>query len=121
MRWIRGLDALRLPTNTSTIVWCDEEMRSMLLVVGATGNVGRGVLEALSKESAPPIRAFVRDPGKLGPQPSHVEVVRGDFSDAASVERAVSGVEAMFLAGALAPNMVERQKSLLAAAKRAGV
>lgn len=92
----------------------------MLLVVGASGNVGRGVLGALSKESAP-VRAFVRDPGKLGPQPSHVEVVRGDFSESASVERAVDGVETMFLASALAPNMVEQQKSLIAAAKRAGV
>jgi uncharacterized protein YbjT (DUF2867 family) len=92
----------------------------MLLVVGASGNVGRGVLEALSKESAP-LRAFVRDPAKLGPQPGQVEIVRGDFSDNSSVERAVDGVETLFLAGALAPNMVEQQKSFVAAAKRAGV
>jgi uncharacterized protein YbjT (DUF2867 family) len=69
----------------------------MILVTGATGNVGRPLVELLAEAGAP-FRAFVRDPerarGLLG---SDVELVRGDFAELATLEAALEGVEVMFL------------------------
>lgn len=69
----------------------------MILVTGATGNVGRPLVGLLA-EAGVPFRAFVRDPGRardlLGPD---VELVRGDFAEPATLESALEGVEVMFL------------------------
>ena len=69
----------------------------MLLVTGATGNVGRAVLTELAGKPVA-VRAFVRDPGKLGISAENIEVVKGDIFDDESLKRAFDGVEAAFLA-----------------------
>jgi dihydroflavonol-4-reductase len=66
------------------------------LVTGATGKVGGAVARALL-ERGDQVRALVRDPGRAGGLlPSAVELVRGDVTDAASVEAAVAGCELVF-------------------------
>lgn len=69
----------------------------MILVTGATGNVGRPLV-GLLVEASVPFKAFVRDPERardlLGPG---VELVRGDFAESATLEAALEGVEVMFL------------------------
>lgn len=92
-----------------------------ILVTGATGNVGsRAIRELESVGEA--VRAFVRDPGraaeKLG---DGVELVPGDFSDAASVRRAVEGVDRVFLACVNHPRQVEYETNVIDAAAAAGV
>ncbi|MDP2333007.1 MAG: NAD(P)H-binding protein [Reyranella sp.] len=66
----------------------------MFVIMGATGQVGSAVLQALKQRKAP-VRAVARDPvraGGLG-----VEVVRGEASDAASLAAAFKGAEAAFV------------------------
>lgn len=92
----------------------------MLLVTGATGNVGKAVLSELAGRPVT-VRAFSRDPAKLEVQAANIQVVRGDLSDADSVRQALEGVEAVFLASSFSPQMSELHTRLLTAAKAAGV
>ena len=70
-----------------------EDLPLTVLVVGATGSVGRHVVaEALSKGHQ--VRALVRSPSKAG-LPSGVAVVAGDLTRPASLQRAADGVDAV--------------------------
>jgi uncharacterized protein YbjT (DUF2867 family) len=94
---------------------------SKILVTGATGNVGSGVVRDLRGRGLP-VRAFVRDAGKAAAMfGDGVELVPGDFGDAASVRRAVDGVDALFLACANDPRQVEYETGVVDAARQAGV
>lgn len=68
-----------------------------VLVTGATGFLGRSVVRALQRDGDE-VRAFVR-PGR-GVELTGVEVVEGELADAASIERAVRGVDGVVHAGA---------------------
>src|SRR3982751_6907874 len=70
-----------------------------ILVTGATGNVGREVVEQLVKRGAN-VRALVRDPAKAN-FPAGVEVVQGDLLDVDSLRSAFSGVSTLFLLNAV--------------------
>jgi uncharacterized protein YbjT (DUF2867 family) len=66
-----------------------------VLVTGATGNIGRQVVaKLLSTDSH--IRALTRNPDTAD-LPPRVEVVRGDLTDAESLDRAFEGVDVVFL------------------------
>ncbi|HWG24177.1 NAD(P)H-binding protein [Actinospica sp.] len=67
----------------------------MILVTGATGTVGRQVVEQLVAEDQP-VRAVARDPDSSG-LPDGVEVVAGDLSDAVGLAPNLHGVDAVFL------------------------
>ena len=54
-----------------------------ILVTGATGNVGRQVVEQLIKRGAD-VHALIRDPAKAN-FPAGVTVVKGDLLDANEV------------------------------------
>jgi uncharacterized protein YbjT (DUF2867 family) len=64
-----------------------------ILVTGATGHVGRHVVQGLL-EAGTTVRALVRDPAAL---PAGVDFVQGDIYDEPTVERAAAGVDAAFL------------------------
>ncbi|MFI7487369.1 NAD(P)H-binding protein [Micromonospora echinaurantiaca] len=66
--------------------------RDTILVVGASGNVGRHVVSQLRV----PVRALARDPAAAR-LPAGVEVVRGDLTDPDSLAAALTGVGAVFL------------------------
>ncbi|MEU6424444.1 NAD(P)H-binding protein [Microbispora sp. NPDC046973] len=67
----------------------------MILITGATGNVGRHVLDLLV-ETGHAVRALTRDPQRAM-WPAEVDVVAGDLADAASLGPALDGVDAVFL------------------------
>ncbi|MER5320579.1 NAD(P)H-binding protein [Streptosporangium roseum] len=67
----------------------------MILVTGATGNVGRQVVSQL-RDAGAAVRALVRDPSSAG-LPEEVDVVRGDLSAPDTLEAALDGVESVFL------------------------
>ncbi|MEV0399945.1 NAD(P)H-binding protein [Actinoallomurus sp. NPDC050550] len=67
----------------------------MILVTGATGNVGRNVIEQLV-EAGEEVRALTRRPDRAG-LPDTVEVVRGDLAEPDTLPAALRGVEAAFL------------------------
>jgi uncharacterized protein YbjT (DUF2867 family) len=70
-------------------------MSTKILVVGATGQVGRSVVSLLLEKDSP-VRALARDPARAG-LPAGVEVVRGDLSDPHSLDAALDGIDSVFL------------------------
>jgi uncharacterized protein YbjT (DUF2867 family) len=64
----------------------------VILVTGATGNVGSALLHRLVADGQP-VRALVRDPRRLGPDRVRVQIALGDLSDAASFRHALRGVK----------------------------
>jgi uncharacterized protein YbjT (DUF2867 family) len=70
-----------------------------ILVTGATGTVGRQVVEQLVKRGAD-VRALVRDPAKAN-FPAGVAVVQGDLLDVDSLRTAFAGVSTLFLLNAV--------------------
>lgn len=70
---------------------------SLILVTGATGNIGRHVVAGLLERGAT-VRAMSRHPPTAAAGlPPGVEVVGGDFADPDSLAAALSGVDAVFL------------------------
>jgi uncharacterized protein YbjT (DUF2867 family) len=67
----------------------------MILVTGATGNVGGELVRALVARDAP-VRALVREPARAV-LPAGVDVVTGDLAAPATVAPALAGVQAAFL------------------------
>jgi uncharacterized protein YbjT (DUF2867 family) len=68
---------------------------SCILVIGATGNVGRQVVHQL-KATGALFRAMTRNPDAAG-LPSHVEVVRGDLTMPDTLDPCLEDVETVFL------------------------
>ncbi|MFC4591071.1 NAD(P)H-binding protein [Sphaerisporangium corydalis] len=67
----------------------------MILVTGATGNVGRHVVSLLL-DAGREVRALTRDPGSAR-LPKGAEVVRGDLADPSTLGAALDGAESVFL------------------------
>src|SRR5258708_5616237 len=66
-----------------------------VLVTGATGRVGRRVVDELLRADVP-VRALTRRPEQAA-LPAGAEVVVGDLTAPASLDAALEGVEAVFL------------------------
>ncbi|MEH7880224.1 NmrA/HSCARG family protein [Rhizobium laguerreae] len=90
-----------------------------ILVTGATGNVGRQVVEHLVKRGAD-VRALVRDPSKAE-FPAGVSVAQGDFLDVDSLRNAMSGVSTLFLLSAVVPDEFTQALIALNVARSAGI
>jgi uncharacterized protein YbjT (DUF2867 family) len=69
----------------------------VLLVTGATGNVGREVVSALAARGED-VRAVVRDPARAS-APAGVELVQGDLELPESLTPALAGARGVFLLG----------------------
>ncbi|MEU0247491.1 NAD(P)H-binding protein [Streptomyces sp. NPDC006235] len=69
--------------------------QDVILVTGATGNVGRQVVHQLLAEGRA-VRALVRNPDTAG-LPDAAEVFQGDFTSPETLRPAVAGVDAAFL------------------------
>jgi uncharacterized protein YbjT (DUF2867 family) len=90
-----------------------------ILVTGATGSVGRQVVDQLVKRGAD-IRALVRDLAKAD-LPAAVTVARGDLLDVDSLRVALSGVSTLFLLNAVVPDEFTQALIALNLAREAGV
>ncbi|MEV0088311.1 NAD(P)H-binding protein [Saccharopolyspora sp. NPDC050642] len=66
-----------------------------VLVTGATGNVGRRVVDRLLAAGTQ-VRALTRRPESAG-LPSDVEVFQGDLADSDALAKALAGVDSVFL------------------------
>lgn len=103
-------------------------MAAKLLVTGASGKLGRGVIEHLiaDRNIAPKdIIAVTRDPAKLGDLAAQgVDVRQGDLGDAGSLAKAFAGAERVLIISTdTAPGSGERirqHSAAVAAAKAAG-
>ncbi|HEY1690386.1 MAG TPA: NAD(P)H-binding protein [Solirubrobacteraceae bacterium] len=64
----------------------------MLLLTGATGEIGSALLPRLLAQETP-VRCLVRDPRRLGPQRVRVQIALGDLTDPPSFRNAMRGVD----------------------------
>jgi uncharacterized protein YbjT (DUF2867 family) len=87
----------------------------MILVTGATGNIGSALVRELHACGAGPLRGLTRDAARAT-FPDGVEAVEGDFGVPESWERALDGVRSLFLVSRLGPDA-----QLIEAARLAGV
>jgi uncharacterized protein YbjT (DUF2867 family) len=101
----------------------------MILITGGTGFVGGHVVHELRRRGLP-VRCLVRDPRKAARLLAWgCELAEGDVTDAASVRRAMTGVQAVVHLVAIRQGpeerfrrvMVEGTHDLIVAAKEAGV
>lgn len=92
----------------------------MILVTGASGNVGSQVLRAVMR-SGQPVAALYRAQADAERARSGVKTVIADFADAGAMERALEGVDKVFLVCAPIPQLVELESKAIAACKKAGV
>ena len=96
----------------------------MILITGATGHLGRAVIQQLIRKTAPEnIAAFVRDEAKASDLKGQgVSVRAGDYSDPAALRKAMQGVEKVLLiSGGEAPDALQQHLNVVDAAKAAGV
>ena len=89
----------------------------MILVLGATGNVGGGVVDLLRKEGIA-IRAMTRDPAKVVPAEG-IEVVLGDFRMPATIAAALDGINAVFVMAPV-PLVADHARVVTEMARRGG-
>ncbi|MDN0194373.1 NAD(P)H-binding protein [Streptomyces sp. S.PNR 29] len=87
----------------------------MILVTGATGNIGSALLQELHACDGGPLRGLTRDAERAS-LPEGVEAVEGDFADMASLKPALEGVRSLFLLSRMGSDA-----DILDAARQAGV
>ena len=90
-----------------------------ILVIGATGRVGRHVVQQLVKRSAD-VRVLVRDPSKAD-FPAGVDVVQGELLDIDALRTAFTGVNTFFLLNAVAGDEFTQALITLNIARESGV
>lgn len=94
---------------------------NQVLVTGATGSVGSSLVPELSTRGVP-VRVFTRDrDAAVSLFGSEVDYAVGDFDDLSSVERAVEGVDQVFLASPNHPRQDAWERAFIDAAVGAGV
>ncbi|MBM4386641.1 MAG: SDR family oxidoreductase [Deltaproteobacteria bacterium] len=92
-----------------------------ILITGATGNTAKPLIENLY-EKGYRVRALVHSPSKRGMiERTGVEVVTGDYNDQASLEKALQGIERVYLVSPTTENTVAMMKNFVDTAKKKGV
>jgi uncharacterized protein YbjT (DUF2867 family) len=90
-----------------------------ILITGASGNVGKQVVDQLLKRGAD-VRALVRDPSKAD-FPRAVSIAKGDMLDVDSLRAAFEGVSTLFLLNAVVADEYTQALIALNLAKEAGI
>lgn len=90
-----------------------------ILVIGATGRVGRQVVDQLVRRGAK-VRALTRDSSKAN-FPAGVDVAQGDVLDLDALRAAFSGVSTLFLLNAVAGDEFTQAIIILNVAREASV
>ena len=95
-------------------------MSRKITVTGATGNIGQLVVPALLAGGAQ-VTALVRDSKKAeGLKSQGVTVVDGQYTDAAAVQTAFAGADAILMIAPPNPDAVTQMSALITAAKKEG-
>ena len=103
----------------------NQTSRKLIAVTGASGHLGRLVVEALIARNTPTNRivAVVRDPQKVADFASRgVEVRRADYAQKDSLEAAFKGVECLLLVSSNEVNQrLTQHENVINAARKSGV
>ena len=106
------------PSEVSQI-FCEVEV-VVILVTGASGNVGGAVLQELRRAGAP-VRAMYRSKEDAAKAPVGTDVVIADFADRASLDRALEGVDRVYLVCSPIPQLVELESNMVDACREHGI
>jgi uncharacterized protein YbjT (DUF2867 family) len=99
----------------------EARVESNILITGAAGNTGLPVVKRLSRMNVP-FRAMVHSPAKKNlVQKGLAEVVDGDFRDAASLDRALEGIDRVYLLSPPSEGQFKVQSGFVDSAKKKGV
>lgn len=90
-----------------------------ILVTGATGRVGRHVVDQLVQRGAP-VRVLTRDPSKVE-FPPEVDVAKGDLLDLGAMRSALKGIRTLFLLNAVTGDEFTQAIVTLNLAREAGI
>jgi len=91
-----------------------------VLVTGATGNTGSGLVPAL-RSAGVDVRAFVRDESKAQPlKDVGAEIVVGNLDQPDTIEPAVEGVDKIYLLTWNGPTQAQQGENVVKAAQRVG-
>jgi NAD(P)H dehydrogenase (quinone) len=95
----------------------------MILITGATGQLGRAVVKQLAKRvAADYIGVLVRDERKAADmQEQGMQLCVGNYDDITSLDQAMRGVEKVLLISGTERNRIQQHQNVVDAAKRAGV
>jgi len=92
----------------------------MILITGASGNVGKEVLKQIARTGAE-VRAAFQTVSKAAAAPSGVEVVTMDYNEPDTVRAALKGIQRVFLVGPPTPNLVSLERKAIDEIKQSGV
>ena len=96
----------------------------MILITGATGQLGRAVLQTLVQKTEPgQLAALVRDAEKAADlQAQGISIRVGDYGDPASLDRAMQGVtKVLLISGGGGEGALQQHYNVVDAARKAGV
>lgn len=96
-------------------------MTGRIVVTGPTGNTGQVVAKALVERGLDVVGMVRSDANEAKLRALGVPAVRGDFSDPASLDRALEGAEKAYLVSTPDEGLVPHETAFIAAAARAGV
>jgi uncharacterized protein YbjT (DUF2867 family) len=91
----------------------------MILITGASGNVGKEVLKQTTASGAK-VRAAFQTANKAATAPSGVEIATLDYNQPETLRTALKGVDKVFLVGPPAQNLVTLERKAVDAIKQAG-
>jgi uncharacterized protein YbjT (DUF2867 family) len=92
----------------------------MILVTGASGNVGKTVLQEVAKSGAKH-RAMYRSAAEAAKAPAGTETVIADFAKPETLSAALRGAEIVYLVCSPIPELVQLESNMIDACVSAGV
>src|SRR5689334_15519429 len=93
----------------------------MILVTGATGNVGRVLVRLLAERGASSKAMVRKEADRDALERAGIGAVLADYADPARLSEAMTGIEQVYLVGPAAPPHVSREGAVIDAARSAGV
>jgi len=92
----------------------------MILITGASGNVGKEVLKQIAATGAK-VRAAFQTVTKAAAAPSGVEIATMDYNKPETLQSALKGVDRIFLVGPPTPNLPALERKAIDEIKQSGV
>jgi uncharacterized protein YbjT (DUF2867 family) len=115
---------VRTSASHSTVISSDQRAgrrrKTMILITGSNGTVGKAVLAVLAG-SGERHRAMYRSEEDAVRAPAGTETVVGDFSDKASLASALRGIHSVYLVCSPIPDLVKLEVNAIEACEAAGV
>jgi uncharacterized protein YbjT (DUF2867 family) len=92
----------------------------MILITGASGNVGREVLKQIVETGAR-VRAAFQSVSKAATAPSGAEIITMDYNQPQTLRAALKGIDKVFLVGPPTPNLTILERKAIDEIRQSGV